>query len=205
MYGFAVERHPFPLSMALPRLARLLAICLVIFRATFAAAQTPPIATVGLTAGWATFGQAVPQGAGDRRPAVGNLADADRRQEPVARRLDSLCHRHGARATAGGDLPVTPAAAVERQPSRRRGPTPRSPDDRRRSPTRRRYPTAASADIWLSGPLVHEDRHVVTPVTGQRRRASVPPRELRHARVQRRPGRVDVSVENMLDMPARRR
>ncbi len=110
--------------MALPRLTRLLAICLIIFRATFAAAQTPPIATVGLTAGWATFGQAVPQGLAHDGLQVGNLAT----QTDVKNRWPDGTIRFAivtARVPSAGMFAVAPAP-LRPAPSVRRGPAPRS-------------------------------------------------------------------------------
>ena len=178
MYEIAVERHPGRPSMPLSRLMRLLAICLLVFRATFASAQTPPIATVGLTAGWATFGQAVPQGLAPRRPAVGTLPT----QTDVKNRWPDGSIRF-AIVTAACRLPATLPAGRRLRP--------------RVAPSRRQRPDASvklqigATAYTATLPAATVDRRLaLRPVgarrpprrhagLGDRRGASVPPRELR--------------------------
>ena len=72
-------------------------------------AQTPQVATVGLTPGWATFGQALPQGAATSGLQVGNLAT----QTDVKNTWPDGSIRFAivtVNATTAGTFPVTPAA-----------------------------------------------------------------------------------------------
>ena len=60
--------------------------------------QTAAVATVGLTAGLGDVRGSGAAWRGDDGTAGRDAADADRHQESVARRIDSFCHRDGARA-----------------------------------------------------------------------------------------------------------
>ena len=60
--------------------------------------STSAIASVGLTQGWATFGEVLPTGQSLHRSTGRKPHDPDRRQELVARRVDPLCDSHRGRA-----------------------------------------------------------------------------------------------------------
>ena len=143
--------------------------------------------TVGLTAGWATFGQAVPAG---RSPPTASRSALSPTQTDVKNRWPDGSIRFAVvtvyvpnngnfrwrptAASAGSFTPATVAATVNLQI----GSTAYTAT----------LPASASTDVWLAGPLVREDRHVVSAGLPDRRDTSVPARELRPARVQRRPG-----------------
>ncbi|HVD93298.1 MAG TPA: Ig domain-containing protein [Vicinamibacterales bacterium] len=161
-----------------------------------AAPASTPIATVGLTPGWVTFGQAVPQGLAFDGLVVGALAsqaDVKTRWPDGSIRFAVVTTRatvagdykiaDGAR-TAGAFTPVLPSGSVMLSI----GGVAYTAD----------IPAAPSSDLWLSGPLVYEGRSVVTP-----RAAGVAHPFIRvnfDVRVYNDgQSRVDVSVENVLD------
>ena len=162
------------------------------------ASQGPAFANVGLTAGWATFGQAVPRGVATNGLMVGTFPT----QTDVKNRWPDGSIKFAVvsvLATANGTFAVYPATSNA-------GSFTRNPVDASVALTiagtlyTATLPATASADAWLSGPLVREDRHVVTPVTA----GSVAHPFLR-VNFDRRSysdghSRVDVSVENMLDI-----
>ena len=80
---------------------------------TIGRAQPAPIATVALTQGWATFGEAVPQGPPSTRCRSGSLPTQTDVKTQVAGRLDPLRrrHRHRARRPARTRSAAAPAAA----------------------------------------------------------------------------------------------
>src|SRR5262249_14521322 len=164
--------------------------------ATAANAQT--LATVHLTPGWATFGQALPQGAATSGLRVGTFST----QTDVKNRWPDGSIRFAVvslfvpaegnfaiepdTGAAGAFTPTIPAASVTftiagvaftaTQPS---SPVP---------------------DRWLSGPLVYEGRSVVAPVSALTGLAHPFLRVNFDTRVYSdAQARVDVSVENVLD------
>src|SRR4029079_7729630 len=161
-----------------------------------ASAQSASLGTVGLTPGWATFGQAVPQGIAADALQVGTLPT----QTDVKTRWPDNSIRFAVvtvHATTAGTFPITPATAPSGSL------TPALPGA---SVTLvigglayiATLPPTPSTDEWLSGPLAYEGRSVVAPVSG-----GTPHPFLRvnfDTRVYHDgSGRVDVSVENVLD------
>ena len=86
--------------------------------------QRPPVATVGLTSGWATFGEAVPQGAATTGLQIGNLptqTDIKNRWPDGSIRF-AIVTAHvpaaggyavtAAAPTAGGFTPTLPSAST---------------------------------------------------------------------------------------------
>src|SRR5262245_47809417 len=161
------------------------------------AAQSPPIATVALTPGWATFGQAVPPGAARDGLKVRNLptqADIKNRwpdgsirfaivtvYAPVADSYDVT----PAAAAGGTFTPFLPTASVALTIG---GATYTAA-----------LPNTPSTDLWLSGPLAYEARTVVAPVSGGGSahpflRVNFDTRVYDDGKA-----RLDVSVENLLD------
>jgi hypothetical protein len=159
--------------------------------------QGPPFANVGLTAGWATFGQAVPQGVATGGLAVGTLVT----QTDVKNRWPDGSIRFAVvtvlvPATGAYPLSATSAAGGSLTPA---------PVDASVSLTigaaayTATLPAAASADLWLSGPLVREDRQVVAPVSGDGTAHPFLRVNFDRRRFTDGQARVDVSVENLLD------
>jgi hypothetical protein len=159
-------------------------------------AQTAPLATVGLTSGWATFGQALPRGVAATALKVGALPT----QTDVKSRWPDGSIKFAvvtANVPAPGSFPVTASVA----PSGTF--TPALPSA---SVTLTiggvayvaALPSTASAELWMSGPLVYEGRSVVTPTAGATAHAFL--RVVFDTRVYvDGKGRVDVTVENVLD------
>lgn len=155
-------------------------------------------ATVGLTAGWATFGQVVPQGIATGGLLVGTFPT----QTDVKNRWPDGSIRFAivsVNAPSSGNYPLYATSAAG-------GTLTSAPVDAAVSLSiggtayTATLPAAASADAWLSGPLVREDRHVVAP-----RSDSGVPHPFLRVNFDRRSfhdgqARVDVSVENMLDL-----
>src|SRR5262245_20023438 len=145
----------------------LLALALVIARAqTRTGAQTSQsIATVGLTAGWATFGEALAQGQATDSLQVGSLptqTDVKSRWPDGSIKFAILSANvpsagsyevtAGAAAAGGSFAPVVPSASViltiggvAHVAS---------------------LPPTPGSDSWLGGPLVQEWRTVITPLAG---------------------------------------
>jgi hypothetical protein len=160
-------------------------------------AQTTPVATVALTTGWATFGQALPRGAAANGLQIGTLAtqtDVKSRWADGSIKFAVLT----ALVPSSGSYAVTPAALSTG------GFTPSMP---RASVTfviggvtyTATLPSTMSTDRWLSGPLVTEGRFVVAPMSGS---GSAHPflRVIFDTRVYKdAQARVDVTVENVLD------
>ena len=160
-----------------------------------AAAQT--LATIQLTPGWATFGQALPQGAATSGVRVGTFPT----QTDVKNRWPDGSIRFAVVSVfvpAAGNFPLEPAAIATGTF------TPALPAA---SVTltiagvtyTATQPPTPSSDRWLSGPLAYEGRSVVTPIS-----AGVIPHPFLRVNFDTRvysdgQARVDVSVENVLD------
>jgi hypothetical protein len=171
------------------------ALAVLLFAATALYAQTP-IASVGLSAGWATFGQASPQGAATTALRVGTLTT----QTDVKSRWPDGSIKFAlvtVNVASAGTYAITAAAA----PAGSLTPT---------LPTASvtltiggvayvaALPSAAATDRWMSGPLAYEGRSVVTPAAGATAHAFL--RVVFDTRVYADgKGRVDVTVENVLD------
>jgi hypothetical protein len=176
-------------------LRALIAAVIVIAGATSLSAQTT-IANVALTSGWATFGQAVPQGVATAALTIGSLStqtdvksrwpDGSIKFAIVTVKVpsaDSYAITASARPT-GTFAPLLPTASVRLTIA---GVTytavlPGSP---------------VSFDTWMSGPLVFEGRAVVVGRAGSDHpflRVNFDTRVYSDGK-----GRVDVSVENILD------
>jgi hypothetical protein len=161
-----------------------------------AGAQATTIGTIGLTPGWATFGQALPEGVATGGLQVGSFPT----QTDVKNRWPDGSIKFAivtvfvptsgnyllkpAPAAPGSFTPALPAASV----SLVIGGTTYTAT----------LPATPAADAWLSGPLVSEARSVIAPVSG-----AAPHPFLRvnfDTRVYNDgQARVDVSVENVLD------
>jgi hypothetical protein len=160
-------------------------------------AAQEPIASIGLTAGWATFGQALPQGAAVEGVQVGTLPT----QTDVKNRWADGSIRFAivtVYSPSAGTYAISPSAAGTGTfvPST---PTVNVTLTIGGVPHVATLPSAPSADTWLSGPLASEWRAVVAPVTSQGAahpflRVNFDTRAYNDGKA-----RVDVSVENMLD------
>jgi hypothetical protein len=159
--------------------------------------QSPPIATVALSPGWATFGQIVPQGLAAEGLQLGSLAtqtdvktrwpDGSIRFAVVTASVASAGSYAltSAAASAGSFAPQVPSASVNLNI----GGTSYTAT----------LPAALAADAWLDGPLVREARAVIVPSTqgGTAHpflRVNFDTRVYSDGK-----SRVDVSVENVLD------
>jgi hypothetical protein len=159
-------------------------------------AQSETIGSIGLTAGWATFGIAVPQGAATDGLQVGNLVtqtDVKNRWSDGSIRFAILTVNSPGAATyeitAGnastGTLTATP---VDASVSLTIGTTTYVAT----------LPASPTANTWLTGPLVREHRAVVAPTASGAAHPFL--RVNFDTRVyQDGDARLDVSVENMLD------
>src|SRR6185503_12665251 len=158
----------------------LAALAVLALGASALSAQTTPIATVGLTTGWATFGQAVPRGMAPSALKVGTLAT----QTDIKSRWADGSIKFAlvtANVPASGSFPITAAAALTIGGVVYVATLPSTP----------------STDLWMSGPLAYEGRSVVTPAAGTAHpflRVNFDTRIYSDGK-----GRVDVSVENVLD------
>lgn len=158
--------------------------------------QAPAIATVNLTRGWATFGQALPQGIARDGLRVGTLVT----QTDVKNRWPDGSIRFATvtvNAPANGAYPLTPAIPTVG------GFAPRIPDVSvvltiAGTKYTALLPRTPSRELWLSGPLVFEGRSVVAPVwssiTHPFLRVIFDSRVYNDGRA-----RIDVIVENVLD------
>ena len=156
------------------------------------------VGACALTSGWATFGLALPAGVATSWVQIGTLTtqtDVKARWPDGTIRFAVLTTKvqtagdytiSAATAPSGSFVPVIPAASVALIIGSVTYTAP--------------LPRSASADTWLSGPLVHEGRSVVAP----RSSANVAHPFLRvvfDTRVYADgKARVDVTVENVLDM-----
>jgi hypothetical protein len=160
-------------------------------------AAQEPVASVGLSAGWATFGQALPQGAAADGVQVGTLTT----QTDVKNRWPDGSIRFAVltvNAPSAGTYPIVPSTAASGTF------VPSSPSATVTLtiggvPYAAALPSSPSADPWLSGPLVSEWRAVVAPASPQGGahpflRVNFDARVYNDGKA-----RVDVSVENMLD------
>jgi PKD repeat protein len=121
------------------------------------------LASIGLTPGWATFGQTLPEGAAFDGLQVGGLVTQTDVKTTWADGSIKFAVVSASVPTAG-TYPVTEGAP--RQGSF----AAELPDAEVRLdvggvPYTAALPDGPSADAWLSGPLVHEGRHEITPVT----------------------------------------
>src|SRR5215471_10340068 len=175
------------------------AIALLLAWATnlIAVAQTAPIATVGLTNGWATFGEVVPQGVATDGLQIGSLPT----QTDVKTRWPDGSIRFAvvtASVPSTGNYAVTAAAAE---------PGSFAPQLPSASVTltiggvlyTATLPSTPATDLWLTGPLVTEGRQVITPVSSSGAahpflRVDFDTRVYADGKA-----RVDVTVENVLD------
>lgn len=126
-------------------------------------AQTAPIATVGLTPGWATFGEAVPQGLAVAGLQVGSLStqidvknrwpDGSIKFAIVSASVPSPGTYAVTSATlpSGTFTPVVPATSVALSI----GGTVYTAT----------LPSTPSSDAWMAGPLVKEWRNTIAPAT----------------------------------------
>ena len=163
-----------------------------------ALAQTP-IGTIGLTPGWTTFGQAVPQGAASDGLKVGTLNT----QTDVKNRWPDGSIRFAivtVHALTAGNYAIQPAAI---------GTGSFSPALPTASATlviggatyTAALPAAPSSDSWLSGPLAYEGRSIVAPVSAANGSPHPFLRVMFDTRVYNDgTARVDVTVENVLDL-----
>ena len=122
------------------------------------------IATVGLTAGWATFGEAVPQGQATSGLQIGSLAtqtDVKNRWQDGSIKFAILSANipgAGSYAVTAASLqsgtfpPVVPTASVALNVAG--------------TVYTATLPSAPSVDGWLAGPLVQEWRNVIAPLAG---------------------------------------
>jgi hypothetical protein len=176
-------------------LVLLAALALQVCVATRVEAQAGQVATVGLTPGWATFGQALPQGAasGLQVGALATQTDVKNRWPDGSIRFAIVT----VKATATGTFPITAAA-------------PSSGTFAPALPTAlvvlniggvaytAALPALPADDLWLSGSLAYEGRSVAAPVSGGTPHPFL--RVIFDTRVYNDgAGRVDVSVENTLD------
>ncbi|PYR91338.1 MAG: hypothetical protein DMF84_16965 [Acidobacteria bacterium] len=167
---------------------------LMILAATALNAQTT-IGSVALTAGWATFGQALPQGAATAALKVGTLTT----QTDVKNRWPDGSIKFAlvtVNVPSAGSYAIT-AAAAPTGTFAALLPT--------ASVTLRiggidyvaALPASKSGDAWMSGPLAYEERSVIPPSAGTAHpflRVNFDTRVYSNGK-----GRVDVSVENVLD------
>jgi hypothetical protein len=159
--------------------------------------QSAPIATVALTAGWATFGEVVPQGVAPEALRVGSLPT----QTDIKTRWPDGSVRF---AVVTASVPAAGNYAIAPAPSSPGSFAPQVPAASvtmtiAGTPYTATLPASPSADSWLNGPLVREWRAVLAPVrsTGAAHpflRVNFDTRVYHDGRA-----RVDVSVENVLD------
>ncbi|HXI27475.1 MAG TPA: hypothetical protein VNG89_03610, partial [Vicinamibacterales bacterium] len=188
--GFSGAGH----RCAYRRLAAAIAFLCIAVRAH----AQPAVGAVTLTPGWATFGQALPQGAAAGALKVGTLAtqtdvkttwpDGSIRFAVVTVNAPGAAtYPITAIAAAGGAFtPTLPTASVDVKIGT--------------ATYSAALPASLSSDRWLSGPLVYEGRSVVTPLRGN---GTAHPflRVNFDTRIYNdNTGRVDISVENVLDV-----
>jgi hypothetical protein len=184
-------------------IARLLPLALAavffVVSAPAAHADAPPIATIGLTPGWITFGQAVPQGAAHGGLKIGGLetqTDVKTTWPDGSIRFAVLT----ANVPAAGSYAVTGALASAGAPLTPSLPAASATFTIEGVVYTATLPSALSADRWLSGPLAYEGRSIVAPVSS----ADGSPHSFLRVIFDTRAyadgnGRVDVTVENVLD------
>ncbi|HVD91198.1 MAG TPA: hypothetical protein VNC21_02905, partial [Vicinamibacterales bacterium] len=181
--------------MACCVLAVLLGIALT---ATNAFAQGS-LATVGLTAGWATFGQALPHGVATNGLQVGALPT----QTDVKSRWADGSIRFAivtVHVPSTGQYSITPAAIASGTLAPAL-PTATAALVIGGVQWNAALPPAPSTDVWLSGPLAYEGRSIVTPVSSANGALHPFLRVVFDTRVYNDgTARVDVTVENVLDL-----
>ena len=154
-----------------------------------------PIASVTLTSGWATFGQAVPAGAalGLQIPGVATQTDVKSRWPDGTIKFAVVT----ARITTAGTYTLVPATAATGTFAPALPPVTATFTIGGVAHTAT-LPSAPSSDVWLAGPLVYEGRSTIAPTSG-----GTPHPFLRvnfDTRVYSDgTGRLDVSVENVLN------
>ena len=144
-----------------PALA-VLATVIMAFPPAVSAQGGTPLANVGLTAGWATFGQALPPGVATSGLALGSLPT----QTDVKNRWPDGSIRFAivsAEVPSNGTFQLTADAASSGSfaPAAVSATVTLTIAGTVYTAT---LPSAASTDLWLNGPLVREDRQVVAPV-----------------------------------------
>jgi hypothetical protein len=186
-------------STTAPGLIRFFAVLICWLAAAAIAEAQTPIGTIGLTAGWATFGQAVPKGAAPSGLQVGSLLtqtdvktrwpDGSIRFAVVTVNVPAAGNYPLAAAplASGGFLPTVPPASVALTIGT--------------AVYTATLPTAISGDLWLSGALVYEGRSVVAPASSPVDSGAHPfLRVVFDTRLYNDgSGRIDVTVENVLD------
>src|SRR4051812_49430388 len=164
-------------------------------------ADPPPIANIGLTAGWITFGQAIPQGLapvgrGLKIGALETQTDVKTTWPDGSIRFAVLT----ANVPAAGSYAVVaalPADGATLAPSLPAASATFTMDGVVYTAT---LPSALSADRWLSGHLAYEGRSIVAPVSSADGSPHAFLRVIFDTRVYADGnGRVDVTVENVLD------
>jgi hypothetical protein len=199
--GALVRRREHRFAILVGIVATLVGLTQSQLRAEGAAIGTasPAIGTVHLTAGWATFGEAVPRGVAFEALKVGTFET----QTDVKTRWDDNSIRFAvltAMVTAEGDYAVLPAAVPAGSAL-----TPALPSASvvlkiAGVAHTASLPPAQSSDRWLSGPLVYEGRSVVAPVSSADGSSHPFLRVIFDTRqYSDGNGRVDVTVENVLD------
>jgi Big-like domain-containing protein/chitobiase/beta-hexosaminidase-like protein len=191
-------RGGFRPTRSSPLLVHLLVIALPLCVTATLRAQSAPVATVRLTPGWTTFGQALPRGAATGGLQVGMLAtqtdvkttwpDGSIRFAIVSVKpaTAGVFAMTPAAQPAGGFAPAVPAASVILTIGG--------------VAYTAALPTAPGPDVWLSGPLVSEWRSTVAPVSSADGHAHAFLRVIFDARMYcDGAARVDVTVENTLD------
>jgi hypothetical protein len=162
-------------------------------------ANTGGLGGCALTPGWATFGLALPAGVAASGVQIGTLTtqtDVKARWPDGTIRFAVLTanvqkadtYAISAAAPPGGSfVPLIPAASVALAIGS--------------ATYTARLPSSASADTWLSGPLVREGRSVVAPTSSANAAAHPFLRVVFDTRLYNDgKARVDVTVENVLDM-----
>jgi len=170
---------------------------LAVTTAAVADAQTT-IGTIGLTPGWATFGQAVPEGAAPSGLQVGSLLT----QTDVKTRWPDGSIRFAVvtvNVLTGGNYAITaaPIASGAFTPALPTASVALTIGAVTYTAT---LPTTVSTDLWLSGALAYEGRSAIAPVSSVDGSAHPFLRVIFDTRVYANgTGRVDVDVENVLD------
>lgn len=156
-----------------------------------------PLANVGLTAGWATFGQALPQGAARTGLQVGTLST----QTDVKTRWPDGSIKF---AIVTASVPTAGTYALTEGPASSGTVVPSLPNAEVDLTIggvvyAAKLPSSLGTDTWLAGPLASEGRTVVTPTTASGQ-AHPFLRVIFDTRAFADGGdRLDVTVENTLD------
>jgi hypothetical protein len=174
----------------------LVAIAIAGGAASHLSAADPPIATVGLTPGWAIFGEAVPPGVATGGLQIGALPT----QTDVKNRWPDGSIKFAivsAQVSTAGTYPVSPSAAASGSftPIVPTASVTLTIEGRSYVAT---LPAHPGADVWLDGGEVREWRNVVAPAAGAAPHPFL--RVIFDTRVYRDGnGRVSVTVENVLN------